>query len=158
MIELTFRQFHDGQYRERGYELYIMKNGLGDILYIGISTNGIWNRWFAWGGHMMWDGKIIYGDSRIGVKIENHLPDSLNWKIQLWTLKDCIKFCRKELRVDASEATIHDLEPIMIQKLCPALNSTYNLNPGKDTTPKSWKEIELERKVDAAYDEIFNKK
>jgi len=158
MIELSFREFHDYKYRERGYELYVMKNRLGDILYIGISTIDVWGRWFAWGGHMMWDGNVIYGDSPIGVKIENHLPDSLNWKIQLWTLKDCLKFCGKELRVDASEATIRDLEPIMIRKLRPAMNGTYNLDPGKDTTPKSWKEIELERKADEAYNEIFNKK
>ena len=75
---------------------------------------------------MMWDGKVIYGDSPIGVKIENHLPDSLNWKIQLWTLKDCIKFCGKELRIEASEATIRDLEPIMIRNLRPAMNGIYN--------------------------------
>ena len=107
---------------------------------------------------MLWDGKVIYGESMLGVKIENHLPDSLNWKIQLWTLKDCLRFCRKELPSDASGITIHDIEPIMIQKISPALNRTYNLTPGKDTTPKSQQEIELERKADAAYDEIFNQK
>jgi hypothetical protein len=107
---------------------------------------------------MMWDGNVIYGESPIGVKIENHLPDSLNWKIQLWTLEDCIKFCRKELPGDISKKTIHDVESIMIRKLSPALNNTYNMNPGKDTTPKSPKEKELEQKANAAYDEIFNKK
>ncbi len=158
MIELDFQQFHDQKYREQRYELYLLKNGLGDILYIGISTVNIWGRWFGFGGHLMWDGKVIYGDSSIGVKIENHLPDSLNWKIQLWTLKDCIKFCRRELPDDTAGLTIRDIEPIMIQKLSPALNGTYNLHPGRDTTPKSQKEIELERKADEAYDEIFNKK
>jgi len=158
MIELDFLQFHEQKYREKRYELYVLKNGLGDILYIGISKSNVWERWFGWGGHMMWDGNVIYGESPIGVKIENHLPDSLNWKIQLWTLEDCIKFCRKELPGDILEKTINDVEPIMIRKLSPALNNTYNLNPGKDTTPKSPKEKELEQKADAAYDEIFNKK
>ena len=37
MIELDFQQFHDQKYREKRYELYVLKNGLGDILYIGIS-------------------------------------------------------------------------------------------------------------------------
>jgi len=41
MIELNFIQFHEQQYLEKGYELYILKNGLGDILYIGISTKNI---------------------------------------------------------------------------------------------------------------------
>lgn len=158
MIELSFRQFHDGQYRERGYELYVMKNGLGDILYIGISTTDVWGRWFAWGGHMMWDGNVIYGDSTIGGKIENHLPESLDWKIQLWTLKDCLKFCKAELPEDTSNLTIQHVEPIMIRKLSPSLNATHNLNPGRDTTPKSDKELRWDGYVDNAYDEIFNKK
>jgi hypothetical protein len=46
----------------------------------------------------------------------------------------------------------------MIKKLSPALNRTYNQRPGKDTTPKSKKEIEWESYVDNAYNEIFNKK
>ena len=54
--------------------------------------------------------------------------------------------------------TIRDVEPIVIQKLSPALNVTYNLNPGKDTTPKSQKEKEQERKADELYREIFNNK
>src|SRR6185503_19402571 len=116
----------------------------------------IWERWFSWGGHMTWDGNVIYGESPVGVKIENHLPDSLNWKIQLWTLQDCVNFCRNELPIDTSEITIHEIEPLIIRKLFPALNSTYNLNPGKDTTPKSQKEMELERKADELYREIFN--
>jgi len=107
---------------------------------------------------MMWDGNVIYGESPIGEKIEYHLPESLNWKIQLWTLKDCVRFCRKELPADKSEVAIHDVEPIMIRKLLPALNVTYNSTPGKDTTPKSQKEIELARKADELYREIFNKK
>jgi len=158
MIELNLVQFHEQQYQEKGYELYILKNGLGDILYIGISTNNIWERWFGWGGHLTWDRNVIYGESSIGMKIENHLPDSLNWKIQLWTLKDCIRFCSKELPSDISMVTIRNVEPLIIQKLSPALNAAYNLNPGKDTTPKSQKEKELERKADESYREIFNNK
>src|SRR6266545_3307801 len=127
MIELDFSQFHEKKYREHRYGLYVLKNGLGDVLYVGISKNDIWERWFGWGGHMMWDGNVIYGESPIGVKIENHLPDSLKWKIQLWTLEDCIKFCRKELPGYKFEKTVYDIEPIMIRILSPALNSAYNL-------------------------------
>src|SRR3990172_6633779 len=133
MIELTFQAFHDQQYQEDGYCLYVMKNGLEDILYIGISTNNIWERWFGWGGHIVWDGKIVYGESTIGIKIKNHWPDSLSWKIQLWRLDDCLNFCKEELPIDLSQATIQLVEPLMIRKLSPALNVTYNNSPGKDT-------------------------
>lgn len=128
-----------------------------DILYVGISTNDVWERWFGWGGHMTWDGDVIYGESPIGVKIQNHLPNSLKWKFQLWTLKECIEFCRNELPSDISEVTIHEIEPIMIRKLSPVLNLIYNYAPGKDTTTKSQKEKELKQRTDTAYDEIFNK-
>ena len=56
MIELDFLQFHEHQYDENGYELYVIKNGLGNILYVGISTTNVWERWFGWGGYMTWDG------------------------------------------------------------------------------------------------------
>jgi hypothetical protein len=158
MIELSFNDFHAQNYEDKGFRLYIVKNGLSDILYIGISTMNVWKRWFGWGGHMTWDGNVIYGESPIGVKIENHLPDSLNWTIQLWTLDDCIKLCTKELVGISSEITIHEVEPIMIQKLSPALNRTYNLTNGKDTTPMSQKERELEERINAAYRDIFDKK
>jgi len=157
MIELTFQEFHEHQYEENRFCLYVMENGCGDILYIGISTHNIWERWFAWGGHMTWDGKVVYGESPIGVKIENHLPESLHWKIQLWTLMDCLEFCKKEFPGDTSAITIHDIEPIMIQKLSPTLNATYNLHPGKDTMPKSRKEVEREKWLDQSYKDIFDK-
>lgn len=165
MIELTFYDFHDHYYEIRDkkfphdfFQLYVMKNGLGDVLYVGISTVDVWGRWFGWGGHMVWEGKIVYGESSIGIKIENHLPDSLNWKIQLWSLDDCLDFCKDEAPVDLSQATINLLEPIMIQKLSPALNVTFNNNPGKDSTPPSRKELEQTRKLDQLYRDHFNKK
>ena len=157
MIELTFQAFHDQKYREQKFCLYVVINGNENVSYVGISTTDVWERWFGWGGHMTWDGDVIYGESPIGVKIQNHLPDSLNWKIQLWTLEDCLEFCRKEIPGDLSEVTIHEIEPVMIRKLSPTLNLTYNLAPGKDTTPKSKKEKDLEQAADTAYNEIFNK-
>lgn len=157
MIELSFEQFHDQAYREDGYKLYVLKNGNGDVLYVGISNRNIWERWFGWGGHMTWDGRVIFGESPIGVKVEDHLPESLEWTIQLWTLHDCLALCGDQLNMAASEASISDLEPLMIRKLSPALNGTFNLKPGKDTTHRSKKELERERRADEAYKAIFNK-
>jgi len=158
MIEMSFEDFHEQKYEDKSFRLYVIKNGLGDVLYVGISTQNVWKRWFGWGGHMTWDGNVIYGESSVGVKIENHLPDSLNWMIQLWTLHDCIKFCGQEVSGSASEIKIQDIEPLMIRKLSPALNRTYNLTAGKDSTPMSQKERELAKKTDAAYRDIFDKK
>ena len=142
MIELTFLSFHEQQYQEQQFCLYVVRNASEDVLYVGISLNDIWERWFGWGGHMTWDGSV---------------PDSLKWKIQLWSLKDCFEFCRDELPTDTSTTTVHDIEPIMIRKFSPTLNGTHILNRGKDNTPKSKRDVERENALDQAYKEIFDK-
>jgi hypothetical protein len=154
MIEIDFESFFNQNYEEGEYELYVMKNGLGDVLYVGISKWSIWDRWFGWNGHLLWIDPIIKGNSSVGQKIVDHLPDSLRWKIQLWTMDDCVNFCKDEFHIPRSP-DISFIEPLMINKLSPILNVTYNLHPGKDTTPISKKEIEREKLLDDAYRKIF---
>jgi len=156
MIEIDFESFHNQNYVEEGYDLYVMKNGLGDVLYIGISNQNIWERWFGWNGHILWVDHVIEGNSAVGRKIVDHLPDSLKWKIQLWTLDDCVNLCRDELPTTRIP-NIGFIEPFMIQKLSPILNGSYNLRPGKDTTPRSNKEIEREKFLNEMYKKIFDK-
>jgi hypothetical protein len=158
MIELTFRDFFIYKYpSEEYYELYVMKNGLEEILYVGISSQNVWNRWFGPLGHILLNSRSVMGMSSVGQKIENHMPDSWGWKIQLWTLDDCVAFCADEIN-PRGEYTVKFLEPIMIQKLRPSLNVTYNLNPRADLTPKSEKEKRIEAELDKAYYEIFEKR
>ncbi len=158
MIELTFKDFYESRYEETGYyDLYIMENGHGEVLYIGISILKIWDRWFGWNGHIYLDNLILIGKSSVGEKIVNNLPDSWQWKIQLWTLEDCVKFCKDEISPTRANYDIKYIEPFMIMKLRPALNIIYNQNPGKDSTPKSKKEREIEALLDKAYYDVFEK-
>jgi hypothetical protein len=157
MIEINFEIFRNQDYVEEGYSLYAMKNGLGDVLYVGISHLSIWERWFGWSGHILWVDNVIEGHSPVGEKIVDHLPNTLKWKIQLWTLEDCVAFCGAILPTTRIP-NIDFIEPYMIQKLSPILNGSYNLRPGKDTTPKSKKEIEREKLLDEAYKKIFENK
>ena len=85
------------------------------------------------------------------------MPQSWGWKIQLWTLDDCIALCMHEIN-PRGRYTIKFLEPIIIQKLRPNINVTYNLNPGADHMPKSENEKQLEAELDRAYYEIFEKR
>ncbi len=156
MIEIDFERFRHQDYREAGYRLYMMKNGLGNVLYVGISHQSIWNRWFDWGGHITWTDQVIEGNTAVGRKIVDHLPESLKWKIELWTLEDRLNFCRDSLPATHT-LDIDFVEPFMIQKLSPILNESYNLNLGRDTTPKSRKEIEREKFLDEMYKKIFEK-
>ena len=157
MIEIDFESFHNKDYLEEGYDLYVVKNGLGDVLYVGISNQSIWERWFGWNGHMLWVDQVIEGNSAVGQKIVDHLPHSLKWKIQLWTLEDCAVFCR-DILPSTRIPSIDFTEPYMIRKLSPILNRSYNLNPGRDTTPKSKREIEREKFLDEMYKKIFDNK
>ncbi|HJS18003.1 MAG TPA: hypothetical protein VJ785_04600 [Anaerolineales bacterium] len=158
MIELDFEDFHDQKYEETGYALYVMKNGLGDVLYVGVSTRSIWDRWFGWNGHLLWVKNVVEGNSSIGQKIVDHLPDSLKWKMQLWTPEECATFCIDLIPSDMQNPSLSFLEAFMIQKLSPILNVNYNSKPGKDTTSKSRKEFEREKRFDNLYKDIFDKK
>ncbi len=158
MIEIEFRRFHGQDYVEEGYNLYVVKNGLNNVLYVGISTISIWERWFGWNGHILWTDNIIQGTSVVGQKIADNLPESLNWKIQLWTLEDCVIYCSDLLPPNRGILDVKLIEPYMIQKLSPILNATYNLSPGRDTTLKSRKEKEREKLLDEAYRELFEKR
>jgi len=51
MIEMTFEDYHQANFTEEGFRLYVLKNGLDDTLYVGISRKNIWNRWFAFGAY-----------------------------------------------------------------------------------------------------------
>lgn len=158
MIELTFKDFYEHKYHEDDFnELYVMKNGLEEILYVGISSQSVWNRWFGPNGHITATERYMAGNSTVGQKIVDHLPDSWNWKIQLWTFEDCRMFCIDELNPEG-RYTINFLEPFMIQKLRPSLNVTYNLNPEVDRMPKSEREKMREAELDRVYRDIFEKK
>jgi hypothetical protein len=157
VIEIDFASFYGQEYADEGYDLYVMKNGIGSVLYIGISRRSIWERWFGFGGHILWADHGIEGKSAVGQKIVDHLPESLQWIIQLWTLEDCVNFCKDEYPIPAIP-NIGFIEPLMINKLSPILNGSYNLYPGYDTTSTSKKEIEREKLLDEVYKKIFDKK
>lgn len=102
-------------------------------------------------------GAVIFSGIEI-LFTANRPPDSLKWKIQLWNLNDCLDFCKEELPLDTSSLTLHEIEQVMIGKLSPPINGTHNLNPGKDSAPKSKREVERQKSLDHLYKKIFNKK
>jgi hypothetical protein len=148
MIELSMKEFYKDEFKADNYCLYMVRNGESDLLYIGISSDSIWNRWFGGSFSHIPHGK--YPNSLIGQKIFDHLPDSGNWKIQLWTPADCVKACKKFS--DKSQYKLirpnnmRYMEKFLIEHLRPILNRTHNDNPSIDTTPKSKSELERERR------------
>lgn len=156
MISVKFKDFYRRNYQDRGYHLYVVIRNNTDILYIGISQWSIYERWFGSGfSHMFLDDQgRLHGLSSIGEMIVDNLPGSLNWAIELWTMKDCYKFLKKDLQnTNYKNLDLRVLEEQMIRKLQPVYNSMLNYDNPKAKIYHHFTEEEL----DKAYDEIFNK-
>jgi hypothetical protein len=150
MIAIRFSEFYKGDYEDHDYELYIIKDSDEKVMYIGISRDSIWHRWFGGGpSHMDIDaaGKI-YGKSYVGEVIERRFPSSWDWIIELWTREDCLKACETEFSGrDIHKIEIESLEPYMIGKFEPLYNVTHG--GGRHEDPLTTK------KLDTIYKDLF---
>jgi len=150
MKELKFSEFYQGQFSDDGYELYIVKDIEKNVMYIGISRDSIWHRWFGGSiSHMNSHatGKV-YGKSYIGEVIERRLPSSWDWLIELWTKEDCLKACEATfIGKDLDKIEIESIEPYMILKFEPLYNVTHG--GGHHEDPLTTK------KLDAIHKDLF---
>lgn len=159
MISLSFKQFMSGEYTTRGYhELYVLRNK-EDILYIGISQNISW-RWFGGlSSHLMQNiyGEWIY-NSTAGEVVVRNMPESLDWTIELWTLRDCVRFLGGKIRKwKLTYRGINIIEPYMIMRLKPLLN--VSLADGyhhSQELRQKYLPVDEDR-LQAIYNAIFNK-
>jgi hypothetical protein len=150
MKSLKFSEFYKGQFEDEGYELYFVKNIEEKPMYIGISRNSIWHRWFGGGPSHMdvdADGKV-YGKSYFGEVIERRLPSSWDWIIELWTKEECISSCKSEFSGrDPDKIEIEAVEPYMIAKFEPLYNVTHA--GGRHEDPLTTE------KLDTIYKDLF---
>lgn len=108
-MRMTFEEFIEGNFPEDDYSLYIVWRG-AECLYIGISKDNIWNRWFSRNGcHIRMTDNHMIGNSIIGREIVKNLPQSLQWTIELREYKN-----------------LHRAEIDLIRELRPTYNRTYN--------------------------------
>lgn len=128
MKVLKFSEFYKGRFTDNGYELYIVKDINNKAMYIGISRDSIWHRWFG-GGHSHMDTNPagqVYGKSYFGEVVERRFPDSWKWDIELWTKEDCVNACIAEFSgKDMDKIDIETLEPYMIIKFEPLYNVVH---------------------------------
>lgn len=156
MIEISFSDFAKQNFDDAGFNLYIVKNGTGDPLYIGISTIAIWDRWFTGINPHISRYNPHFAPSSIGQKILDHLPESRQWKIQLFTFDDCLEYCKTNLGMKfKGTPSLGWLEKFIIQDLRPVLNSANNPFPREDTTPVSEAEIKRQKEIIKNSKEVF---
>lgn len=150
MKELKLSEFHSAGYADEGYELYLVRNGEAKVMYIGISRDSVWHRWFGGGpSHMDTDGTgRVYGKSYLGEVIERRFPDSWEWTIELWTKEDCLQVLTPEFSGrDPNKLEIESIEPHMIARFEPLYNVMYG--GGRHEDPLTTE------KLDNVYRDLF---
>jgi hypothetical protein len=150
MQAMKFFEFYKGHFADGGYELYFVKDIEERPMYIGISRDSIWHRWFGGGPSHMdinADGKI-YGKSYFGEVMERRFPASWDWIIELWMKEECISACINEFSGrDPDKIEIESVEPYMIAKFEPLYNVTHA--GGRHEDPITTK------KLDSIYKDLF---
>lgn len=149
MIAIKFSEFYKGDYEDHGYELYIIKDSDEKAMYIGISRDSIWHRWFSGGTSHMYinpAGKL-YGKSNIGEIIERRLPISWDWIIELWSKEDCLNILGNSFDEKHKTVPIELIEPYMIIKFEPLYNVMHNDGHHEDPL--------VSKKLDIIYKRLF---
>lgn len=150
MNALKFSEFYKDSFEDIGYELYFVKDTDSKAMYIGISRNSIWHRWFGGGAsHMdiIASGKL-FGTSNIGRVIERRIPSSWDWMIELWTKEDCLRELDEMLEGrNTNRINIETLEPFMINKFMPLYNVMHGGGGHEDPLTT--------KKLDDAYKKLF---
>lgn len=125
-MKLSLKELHDVQNFNKliGCNLYIVKYQ-GIVLYVGISRDHVYNRWFGIRGHIHTtpDGRWINADSTIGELVVLNQPQSHEWEIEV-------------MEIDNKLLGIKERE--LIGKYHPCANKTYNLKPNQ--IPKDLKQ------------------
>ncbi len=150
MLTMHFNDFYKGDYKDLGYELYLLRDSEGTAMYIGIAKDSIWHRWFEGGtSHMETDANgRLYGKSIIGEVVERRLPNSWSWSMELWTREDCLEVCAVDYKdKDVEKLLIESIESRMIIKFEPLYNVIHG--GGRHEDPL------LSKDLDAIYKDIF---
>lgn len=122
MVSLSFGEFWRGEYEEKGYCLYVVRNP--EALYVGRSVD-IWERWFGdRTPHISLNFQgLPFGNSSIGTYVVDRLPGSLEWTIELWTFDDLKEHFN--LSFTPPDMVLPDLKQWMIAELKPRIPLDY---------------------------------
>jgi hypothetical protein len=128
MLEITFKNFMESDYPGSDMNgpwcVYVLK-ARNKVLYVGKSETGVWDRWFGGlNSHLVkaYDGHW-FATTTAGHAVMEHMPESLGWKIELWTREDCVELAgNKYDGWDKYGLPVGYLETDMIKLRKPSLN------------------------------------
>ncbi len=145
-----FSEFYACNFKDQGYELYFIKDNTGNAMYVGISKDSVWRRWFGGGtSHMDTNAEgELYGRSYVGEVIQRRFPESWDWIVELWTKEDCVQILGDRFRgKDIEKLGIDSIEPYIIIKFEPLYNVMHG--GGRHDDPL------ISKKLDEAYKKLF---
>lgn len=97
------------------------------VIYVGKTTTGVSTRLQSHCGCGEWGWS---GEDSLGCFIRENKPDSDNWKVDIYTVDDCISELRSE-KPYYKFFDIDDAEQYFIHLHNPALNIVHNATPIK---------------------------
>ena len=121
MLTYTLAEFLETAPDEGYCTVYVARDG-ATVLYVGKATAGIRERWA--GGrspHVIVNGFGWQGYSTIGSLIVEHLPESRDWQIDLYTAEECQEIVLRHFPY-CNHVSTNYAELALIQELRPLFN------------------------------------
>ncbi len=122
------------------YSIYCFRDG-DFILYVGKTKRHIVER--------LWEHVGFAGQTQMTSLIEDNLPESLGWEIDLFTVLECIPLINKHLKVKRiiNECDFDLAEEAMIRESHPAVNRSLNFDGAEMPEKYIRKRLERMRKA-----------
>ncbi len=139
----------DGNLPESGwgqYHIYVFRDGEFP-LYVGKAEDNIIDRLEA---HL---GLTYRSMGTVRKLVDDNLPDSLTWSIDLYSIEECIVFVQRHF-TSAQSADVNLAERSMILEFSPPLNRQFN--PEARLLPSKYSQ-RREKRIRTAIKEIGNK-
>jgi hypothetical protein len=113
MISIRFEDFMKQNYKDGDYVLYLSRDGAGEVLYVSMTNENAWDRWFhSPRAHIPINYQgVRFGSTGIGCMIIDNIPASYDWLIELWTIPDAVNYFK------LGDAQMYELSSFGIRKL-----------------------------------------
>jgi hypothetical protein len=155
MITITIRELcqwdRDGEAPEfvGPYSIYRFRDG-DFILYVGKTERNIAER--------LWEHIGLGGQTQLTPLIEDNIPESLDWQVDLYTVTDCFPFIKEYLAAKVMEEwDVALAEKALIMHSSPAINSTLNYHPTELPERYTRKRLERARSAFSSYLPSYSK-
>lgn len=119
---------HDEALDDLDHNLYIMRGADNAALYVGQSSSNVVERICDHLGMGYGYGLSAWDADAVGIFVQDHLPESETWDVELRTFEECVPLMRKHMphcRV-IEKCTLRDAERALMAEFRPRFNVAQN--------------------------------